>query len=242
MKKNKIRILTALFAVVLCFAVFPATAFAGGGEEEIPPIPEVTQPPKPDPVPLTPNGNLTLVDDIAGENTKDKQFVTLVSKNGNYFYLVIDRAGDKENVYFLNLVDEADLLTLIEGEAPKQPQVSQLCNCTDFCENGKVDPNCPLCKNDLTKCNGKITAPTPAPEPVKEKSKGTGGTLLLLLIVGMIGGGAFYYFKVLKKKQNTKGSIALEEYDFEDDEDTDEDKYEKEYEVEDEEESEADSL
>lgn len=242
MKKSNIRIFVALFAVVLCFTIFPATAFAGGGEEEIPLIPEVTETPKSDPVPLTPDGNLTLVDDVAGENAEDKQFVTLVSKNGNYFYLVIDRAGDKENVYFLNLVDEADLLALIEGETTKQPQVSQVCNCTDLCEDGKVDQNCPLCKNDLTKCIGKTTTPTPAPEPKEEKDGGTGGTLILLLIVGMIVGGAFYYFKVLKNKPNTKGNTALEEYDFEDDEDTDEDEYEKEYEVGGEEESEADSL
>lgn len=242
MKKNKIRIFAALLAVVLCFSIFPATAFAGGGEEEVPVIPEVTETLKPDPVPLTPDGNLALVDDVAGENAEDKQFVTLVSKNGNYFYLVIDRAGDKENVYFLNLVDEADLLALIEGETPKQPQVLQVCNCTDLCEDGKVDPNCPLCKNDLTKCTGKTTIPTPAPEPKEEKSKGIGGTPLLLLIVGMIGGCAFYYFKVLKNKPNTKGNTALEEYDFEDDEDTGEEEYEKEYEVDDEEESEDDSL
>jgi hypothetical protein len=241
MKKINIRIFTVLFAVLLCLSIFPATAFAGGGEEEIPLIPEVTEPTRPANVPLTPEGNLTLVDDIAGEEAEDKQFVTLVSKNGNYFYLIIDRAGDKENVYFLNLVDESDLLALIEGEIPKQPQTPQLCNCTDLCEEGKVDMNCPLCRNDLTKCTGKTTTPTPVPEPTEEKGNGAGGTLLLLLIVGMIGGGAFYYFKVLKGKPSTKGNTALEEYDFEDDEDTDEDEYEKEYEVDDEEESEADS-
>ena len=241
MKKINIRIFTVLFAVFLCLIIFPATAFAGGGEEEIPLIPEVTEMTRPAKVPLTPDGNLTLVDDIDGEGAEDKQFVTLVSKNGNYFYLIIDRAGDKENVHFLNLVDEADLLALIEGEIPKQPQATQLCNCTDLCEEGKVDTNCPLCRNDLTKCTGKTTTTIPVPEPTEEKGNGTGGTLLLLLIVGMIGGGAFYYFKVLKNKQNTKGNTALVEYDFEDDEDTDEDEYEKEYEVDDEEESEADS-
>ena len=240
MKKINIRIFTVLFAVFLFLTILPATAFAGGGEEEIPLIPEVTEPKRAATVPLTPEGNLTLVDDIAGEQAEDKQFVTLVSKNGNYFYLIIDRAGDKENVHFLNLVDEADLLDLIEGEIPKQPQSPQLCNCTDLCEEGKVDTNCPLCRNDLTKCTGKTSAPTPVPKPTEEKGNGTGGTLLLLLIVGMIGG-AFYYFKVLKSKQNTKGNTALEEYDFEDDEDTDEDEYEKEYEADDEEESEADS-
>lgn len=241
MKKINIRIFTVLFAVFLCLSIFPATAFAGGGEEEIPLIPEVTEPTRSANVPLTPDGNLTLVDDIAGEQAEDKQFVTLVSKNGNYFYLIIDRAGDKENVHFLNLVDEADLLALIEGEIPKQPQAPQLCNCTDICEEGKVDTNCPLCRNDLTKCTGKTSTPTPAPEAKEEKGNGTAGTLLFLLIVGMIGAGAFYYFKVLKNKPSTKGNTALEEYDFEDDEDTDEEEYEKEYEVDDEEESEADS-
>lgn len=242
--KNNIRIFAALFAVILCFTLFPATAFAGGGEEiPVPLTPEVTEEPKADPVPLTPDGNLTLVDDIEGETAADKQFVTLVSKNGNYFYLVIDRAGDKENVYFLNLVDEADLLALIEEEPTKQPEPPQVCSCSDLCENGKVDPNCSLCKNDPAKCTGKTTISTPEPEPKEEKSKGAGGAVLLLLIVAMIGGGAFYYFKVLKNKPNTKGSTPLEEYDFDDDEDAEdnEEEYEEEYET-DEEESEADSL
>lgn len=73
---------------------------------------------------FTPEGNLSLIDDIlqtevyATEDTelKEKQFITLQSKSGNYFYLVIDRTGDTENVYFMNLVDEADLMALIESE------------------------------------------------------------------------------------------------------------------------------
>lgn len=67
--------------------------------------------------PLTPEGNLTLVDDISGEVKDAKQFVTLVTKNGNYFYLIIDRDDEgKETVHFLNQVDEADLLALMEEE------------------------------------------------------------------------------------------------------------------------------
>lgn len=67
--------------------------------------------------PLTPEGNLTLVDDISGEVKDAKQFVTLVTKNGNYFYLIIDRDDEgKETVHFLNQVDEADLMALMEEE------------------------------------------------------------------------------------------------------------------------------
>ena len=66
--------------------------------------------------PLTPQGNLTLVDDITSEKT-GKQFITVVSKNGNYFYIIIDRDDEGENtVHFLNLVDEADLLNLMDEE------------------------------------------------------------------------------------------------------------------------------
>ncbi len=61
--------------------------------------------------PLTPEGNLSLVDDIITES--GKQFITLTSRDGNYYYLIIDRSGNEDdNVYFLNKVDERDLLTL----------------------------------------------------------------------------------------------------------------------------------
>ena len=233
MKKNNTRIFTILLTLMLCFTAFSTIAFAGGGEEEIPTIPEVTEPSKPDALPLTPDGNLTLVDDVAGEQAEDKQFVTVVSKNGNYFYLVIDRAGNKQNVYFLNLVDEEDLLALIEEDTPKQQKTPQVCNCTQLCEVGEINLNCPLCRDDITKCKGKTTNPTPNPEPEKGKGKGMGG-ILLLLIVGMVGGG-FYYFKVLKNKPNTKGHTILDEYEFEDDED---DEYE--YETEDDEDGDED--
>ncbi|MFA5528421.1 MAG: DUF4366 domain-containing protein, partial [Peptostreptococcales bacterium] len=170
-----------------------------------------------------------------GDQAEDKQFVTVVSKNGNYFYLVIDRAGDRQNVYFLNLVDEEDLLALIEEDKPKQQEVPQICNCINLCGEGKIDSNCSLCRNDLTKCTGKSLTPTSTPELEKEKNKGMGG-ILLLLIVGMAGGG-IYYFKVLKNKPNTKGNTILDDYDFEDDEDDD---YEYETEIDDEDESEVD--
>ena len=232
---NKIRtsLFTGLLAVMMSIFIFPATAFAGGGEniETAPP----KAPEKPTiTAPLTPEGNLTLVDDIKVEESSDKQFVTLQSKNGNYFYLVIDRSGDKENVYFLNLVDEADLMALIEDK-DKKTEPPKVCTCSEKCETGKVKSDCPLCVNDLNQCVGKTTKPA---ETAPEKKSNTGSLLIILLLIGGLGG-AFYFFKTLKSKQKTKGDIDPLDYDYDEDED-DNNATEEEYETEDDAESEDD--
>ena len=96
--------------------------------------------------PLTPDGNLELVDDVY-QTSDGKQFITVQSKNDNTFYIVIDRDKNGENVYFLNLVDEADLMALMQDG-----EVTVKCTCTDRCEAGDVDLNCPVCKANLTEC------------------------------------------------------------------------------------------
>ena len=117
-----------MLSVALC-AGMAAPAFAYGGE----PVEEAEQPvltsttDEEDVVTvtdeetgaLTPEGNLTLVDDYhtSYSDGSGQQFITLVSKSGNTFYLVIDRNDKGENtVHFMNLVDEADLLSLMEDE------------------------------------------------------------------------------------------------------------------------------
>ena len=75
------------------------------------------------------------------------QFVTVETKSGNVFYLVIDHStGD---VYFLNLVDESDLLALLEDEGYEAE-----CDCEVKCEAGEVNTDCPVCRTDLKGCKG----------------------------------------------------------------------------------------
>lgn len=190
MKNKKLfRSFFVLLAALILMGGFSVTAYAGGGEDtptdDSNVIVETAEP-----QPLTPEGNMSLVDDIEGEAAEDKQFIVVKSKGGNYFYIIIDNAAQGENtVHFLNQVDEADLLALIDED--KLPQ------------NSEATPE-------------PTPEPTPQPEPEqpKEEKNNTGGMLLMVLLLFAGIGGAFYYFKVLKPKQAVKGNTDLDEFDF----------------------------
>ena len=138
MRKSNLRIITVLLAVTLCVAALSFTAYADGRDYYAyePPMEttEPTDPPEPpepeatpEP-PFTPEGNLSLIDDIPYQS---KQFITVQSKSGNYFYIIIDRAAEEENVYFLNMVDEADLLALIEEPKSEPEPAPAVCTCKE---------------------------------------------------------------------------------------------------------------
>ena len=230
--KNKItRTLTAFCAALLLMGGFSVTAFAQTPEE----MPDATndsgvvyeEPQEAEP--LTPEGNATLVDDFGG----NKQLITVTTKAGNYFYILIDRDDEGENtVHFLNQVDDADLSALLEdGETTEETPA--VCTCTEKCEAGAVNINCPVCSADRTQCAGVEAEPEPEEpeEPQEEESGGNMGLLLIVLVLAGAGGAAFYYFKVLKpKKDAAKGSDDLSDYDFDDydeDEETEEEQPEE---------------
>lgn len=138
--KRFFRSFFVMLAALVVLGGFSVTAYAYGGEEAnsettvqteaetTPPEaaePEPAEPQEPEeettggvePQPFTPEGNMTLVDEIQGEASEDKEFIVVQSKGGNYFYIVIDHAAQGGNtVHFLNQVDEADLMAIIEGE------------------------------------------------------------------------------------------------------------------------------
>ena len=172
---------------------------------------------------LTPDGNLSLIDDIGGSTRSGKQFITVETKNGNVFYLIIDRDDEgEETVHFLNQVDEADLLTLMGDDAPVA-ETPAVCNCKEKCVAGAVNTNCPVCKNNLSECSGKEVVAEPEPEPEQPEKKSSGGLLVVILLLALAGGGAFAYVKFIKPKLGVKVSADPEDYDFEDEEMVNED-------------------
>lgn len=164
-----------------------------------------TDTPEPPSNALTPDGNLTLVDDY-GENYADgsgKQFITLVTKAGNTFYLIIDRDDKGEQtVHFLNLVDESDLLSLMdEDEAAKYTQPEP-----------EVQPPA-----ETQEPEDKDGADVP---DVEKPAAKTNLTLALILVLALMGGGGFFaytkFFKNGRKKEQIKPDPDADYSDEED--------------------------
>ena len=221
----------ALCAVVLlCGFSVPAYAYADGGEGADygdPTMTEETPAPEPTIEPgegFSEEGNLVTRDLLYDEHT-NKQFITVQTSGGNTFYIVIDydkpvdEEGEQYETYFLNVVDEADLLAAAEAAGVEQA----VCACSEKCAAGAVNTDCAVCSVNISKCVGIEPEPTeteePAPEEAEPETGGNAGMLLAVLAVVLVGGGAAFYFKVLRPKQQQAGEPEDDygEEDYEDD-------------------------
>ena len=172
---------------------------------------------------FTPDGNLTLVDDFSfltedeDGNTEGKQFLTVQTKAGNTFFIVIDRARESENTYFLNLVDEADLLALMDE--PPAEKAAPVCSCETHCTVRHIDTSCPVCAADMTACLGTDPEPEPEPEevvippepePETPKKDGMENTMRIVGAVGLLAVAAVVLLIVFRGK-NRKQTLRHEE-------------------------------
>ena len=118
--KKRFRLMAAALCAVVLLCGMSVTAYAGGGDEYM----EDTGYYEPEPTiepgeGFTEEGNLLTRDLLYDEHT-NKQFITVETKGGNTFYIVIDydkpvdEEGEQYHTYFLNMVDEADLLAALE--------------------------------------------------------------------------------------------------------------------------------
>ena len=201
-----------LLSAVLCVGM-AVPAFAYGGE----PVEEVEQPVLTDSSEedavtvtdessgaLTPEGNLTLVDDYhtSYSDGSGQQFITLVSKSGATFYLVIDRnSKGAQTVHFMNLVDEADLLALMEEEDAEAYNAEK-----EAAKQAELDK---LKAEEEAKKAAEEAAASDAEQPKENKvTKYAAAFLGVVALIALAAGGGFYFFIQQKnKKQAEKEAI-----------------------------------
>ena len=215
----KIKKLGALLVSAALCAGMAAPAFAFEGDTapvEQPVLPEVVEE---DVVTitdetsgaLTPEGNLTLVDDYH-TNYSDgsgQQFITLVSKSGNTFYLVIDRnAKGQQTVHFMNLVDEADLLALMEEEAADAYTAEKEAAAQAELDRLKAEEEAKKAAEEAENA-----------EPPKENkvTKYSGAFLGVVVLIALAAGGIFYAFTKQKQKKQAEKEALDPDADYTED-------------------------
>ena len=195
---NKLTCMAVSLTFLMGCMATPAFAYSGGesNETDAPSIFETEEEPvtvtEQDVGPLTPEGNLAVVDDYQTtfSDGTAQQFITLVSKSGAYFYLIIDRAADgDQTAHFLNMVDEADLLALMDEEDIPEPEPAP------------------------------APEPEPLPEPEPEEDDGAGKFVLVLLVLaGIAGGGAYFWLKMREKQREAEENKPDPDADYREDE------------------------
>ena len=211
--RTNYKVCALVLSVALC-AGMAAPAFAYSGE----PVEEAEQPvltsttDEEDAVTvtdeengaLTPEGNLTLVDDYhtSYSDGSGQQFITLVSKSGNTFYLVIDRNAKGENtVHFMNLVDEADLLSLMEEEDADAYTAEKEAAAQAEQERKQAE-------EDAKKAAEEAAASGTEQTGGNKVTKYAATFLGVLALVGLAAGGGIYTFmKQKQKKQAEKEAL-----------------------------------
>ena len=215
----KIKKLGALLVSAALCAGMAAPAFAFEGEAapvEQPVLPEVVEE---DVVTvtdetsgaLTPEGNLTLVDDYY-TNYSDgsgQQFITLVSKSGATFYLVIDRnAKGQQTVHFMNLVDEADLLALMEEDAADAYTAEKEAAAQAEQDRLKAEEEAKKAAEE---------AATAAPPKENKVTKYAGAFLGVVTLIALAAGGGFYFYRQQMQKKKAEKEALDPDADYTED-------------------------
>ena len=148
-------------------------------------------------------GNMKTVDLLYSKAT-NKQFITVQTRKGETYYLVIDydkpldKDGEQYETYFLNLVDDRDLFGVVSKDEQPTPEPTAT----------------PTPK------------PTAEPKPETEKASDSTAMMALVLLVVLIAGGAAA-FVVLGKKRDAQTRYNTELDDDDDEEEIGEDNEEE---------------
>ena len=167
---------------------------------------------------------------------KGKEFYTIQTASEKVFYLVIDRDGEDEKVYFLTEVSENDLLNTTTDNSETLPKNSAALESAiptkDSALSNNNGENAGNKKQGTENVEGSTedgTEETSEPKEDTAKTDNSGFTYIIMGVAAVAVIGVVYVVKSKKKKENFI------------DEDEDEDELEEDYDYDDEEENEQSS-
>ena len=169
------------------------------------------------------------------QSEQGKEFYTIQTASDKVFYLIIDRDGEEEMVYFLTEITENDLLNATSDNSETLPKNSAALESAIPTEEGALPNNNgeqpedtePAEENVGDTENAEDTEDAESTEEPEPEEKAEPNSLVSYILMGALAAafiGGAYYFKVVRKKKE----------DFIEDEDEDEED-EEEYENEEEE-------
>ena len=150
--------------------------------------------------------------DIGPATGEGQQFATMTSKNGNYFYLIIDR-DDKgnETVHLLNQVDERDLLDLMEDDeaAYYEEQIADQKQKADIkAESEKsaeeLQETATAKSSETAEPGGTEDGPETPEDPATAKETGRSKIILVVILLAALGGCGYWLVKKMKKNKPAK--------------------------------------
>jgi flagellar basal body-associated protein FliL len=150
-----------------------------------------------DAVSFTPDGNLTLIDDFTRTDEGDKQFITVKTRDESIFYIVIDRSAKQENVYFLNLVDDQDLIAILNDEGLTE-EIETITKLPDPQEPEQDKPS---------QTKPETTDPDSSPAAMQ--------LIVILVFIAAIGGAAFWLIRSKPFQKQRKKEVTIPEYLYE---------------------------
>ena len=156
----------------------------------------------------------------------EKEFFTIQTASEKVFYLIVDRSGEEEVVYFLTEISERDLLNVTTDNSVTLPMNSAIVE-------SAIPDNTPKEESDKTAENTESTESTEISTEEKDISEqkpvpqeDSTSVYIVMAVVGVVAVGLGYYFKVVKKKddyEEDEEEFEDEVYENEDETENDDD-------------------